>query len=274
MAGDIPTMPGAPGKKKMPTKKKALIFLGATVTGGLAIYEVKKRSSASSAAAAAAANTSGDSTDDSDSGIDPNTGIPYADEVDSGIGLTPGDEGTYDPLTGTYLPGLGSTTPVTTVASNAEWAQAAEATLVGDGYDPATVAAALGAYLLGVPLTADQYAIVQAAIAFEGQPPNGAPPITQTGGGGTGQGGTGGGGTPPPTGTPVGTGLIQVPNVVGQRASGAKAAIVLRGLRPVQVPPYSQTKGKVATVTSQSPKAPAKVKAGSTVTINVSVKNK
>lgn len=116
----------------------------------------------------------------------------------------------------------------TTYASNAAWAQAAEAGLTDIGYTSTDVAAALGRYLAGLSLTPAQATIVQAAIAEFGPPPVGsfqvimAPGTGPTGsgdgggilGGGSGGGGIlgggGGGTTPPPakggpiTVTPVG----------------------------------------------------------------------
>jgi hypothetical protein len=52
----------------------------------------------------------------------------------------------------------------------------AEATLAQMGYNPITVGNALGKYLSGQGLTPDQESIVQAAIGFEGQPPQPVPP--------------------------------------------------------------------------------------------------
>jgi hypothetical protein len=78
----------------------------------------------------------------------------------------------------------GGTNPPTT---NAQWAAAAEAQLEASGYNPTTVAAALGKYLTGGTLTLDQQSIVQAAIAVENYPPvrgaNGFPPQMHVAGG-------------------------------------------------------------------------------------------
>jgi PASTA domain len=260
-----PTMPGA-RKPKLTTKKKVL--LGAAGAGvGLIGYIVIKRKSAASAASTAG-------TTDNSTEPDYSTGL----SMDNGAyGVTPGAEGTYDPLTGQYIPGLGTTTTPVTVATNAEWAQAAEAALVAQGFDPATTAAALGAYLVGVPLTADQYSIVTAALGFEGNPPVSPPSITQTGGGGgtgsTGGTSTGSGGTttttPPPTQTttppasqPQGT----VPNVVGQRVNAAIGKIVSSGFT------YRSAQGYrnpllTYSVTAQSPTGGSRASLGSTVTL-------
>src|SRR5215469_16803858 len=207
-----PTFEQSRGKRLSKNKKIGLFAIGGL--GGLAIIIWYRRHAASNA------NTAGTTTDTS--GIDPNTGVPYADEY-GGVGTTPGYLGSYDPSTGTYVsPGYGGPSGTVYSATNAMWAQSAEAYLVANGYDPATVAAALGLYLGGVPLTQNQYDIVQAALGFEGQPPNGAPPAQLISGGGGGQSGSGsGGGTggkPPVTKPPVKVpGTVSVPNIVGQR---------------------------------------------------------
>lgn len=117
-------------------------------------------------------------TVDTSGEIDPSTGVPYADEYGygySGLGL---GSGYYtDPTTGVTIgSGYGPTTlaPATT---NSAWAQQVEATLSALGYDPITVSAAIGKYLLGAQVTSDQAAIIQAAIGQQGYPPEGALPI-------------------------------------------------------------------------------------------------
>jgi hypothetical protein len=243
------------GASKMSGKKKATLFGGAVVVGGIGIYLYRKH--AASSATTGATATDPNATDPN--AIDPNTGIPYADET---AGAAPGQLGTYNPVTGTYTPGLGGIPGGNAPASNAMWAQSAETFLVSEGYDPMTTAAALGAYLVGVPLTTDQYSIVQAALAFEGQPPQGAPPVQTVGGGGGGQGGGGtggGGGKPPPTGN------VTVPNVVGSRATTARLALVAKGLGATTT--KAPVIGKSNWVASQSPKGGAKAKVGSKVSL-------
>lgn len=61
-----------------------------------------------------------------------------------------------------------------TYASNAAWAQAAEAGLTDLGYSSTDIAAALGRYLGNLSETSDQATIVQAAIAEYGPPPVGS----------------------------------------------------------------------------------------------------
>lgn len=96
---------------------------------------------------------------------------------------------------GTSVPPVNTLQPA---ASNAEWSQAAVTFLTNQGYDPATVSGALGAYISGAAVTSTQESIIQAAIAFEGYPPIAGPgnyPPNIHAGTSTGQtGGTGGGG--------------------------------------------------------------------------------
>lgn len=122
-----------------------------------------------------------------DSSIDPATGVPYADEG-GGYG-TPGGgngggwafPGVWDPTTGTYIGrGVGGT--VLQVTTNAAWAQACLSYLVtvGGYQDSQAVGNALGAGLLGHYMTPDMVSIWNAAVAFEGQPPQGHPPLNIT----------------------------------------------------------------------------------------------
>jgi hypothetical protein len=75
-------------------------------------------------------------------------------------------------------------------ASNAEWSQYAQQFLVGQGYNSQTVAQALGEYITGANVGAND-PIIEAAIAFEGYPPvpgaNNYPPNINTNGSNTGQ---------------------------------------------------------------------------------------
>jgi hypothetical protein len=165
--------------------------------------------------------------------------------------------------------GVGTSTPPTSApaATNAQWAAAAQQSLVNEGFSSVTVAEALGEYITGGTLTSAQEQIVQAAIAAENYPPvagaSGYPPAMHASPP-PGQTGTGTNPTPTPT-----TGSIAVPNVVGQRGLGAKAIVVAKGLKVVQ-DPKTTPKGKATKVTSTDPKAGTKVKLGSTVTIHVS----
>ena len=182
--GPTPPRPGGPGAKP-PMKKstKNWMIIGAVGAAGIVIWYVMR--------ARSQANTSQTTADQS--GIDPNTGIPYAEEYSQGYGVSgygggvPSYYGYYDPTTGTYVGGTGSV--VTQPSTNASWAQQVEAYLGQIGYDPTTVAAALGKYLTGQALSNDQQGIVAAALGFYGNPPQGAPPIVPTGTGGGGSSG-------------------------------------------------------------------------------------
>ena len=74
--------------------------------------------------------------------------------------------------------------------SNAQWATAVETSLSTQGYNAMTVSAALGKYLTGGQLSSDQVSIVQAGIAFNGDPPvpgaGGFPPAIHSSGSGGG----------------------------------------------------------------------------------------
>lgn len=102
----------------------------------------------------------------------------------------------------------GSTTP-NGYSTNAQWSQAVTAGLAQLGYDPQAIGAALGAFFAQMQLTSDQAAIVQAAEAEFGAPPQGTYAIVTAPSsgspGGSGSGGTGSG-TPPSGGTGGGTG--------------------------------------------------------------------
>jgi len=109
----------------------------------------------------------------------------------------------------------GSTTGGAAPTTNAQWTQAALTALTGEGYSATTVLAALGLYLTGGQLNANQEAIVNAAIASEGYPPvsgaNGYPPAMNVSTS-TGQSGSSGSGTGtssgPTSGTPAKAGPI------------------------------------------------------------------
>jgi hypothetical protein len=120
----------------------------------------------------------------------------------------------------------------------------------------------LGKFLTGGTLTADQGAIVQAALAFENNPPtpgaNGFPPgiHLETSGGQTGT-------------TPAG-GTVAVPNVKGQSANQAIATLTAAGLTYK----LSSVRNPISeyVVNSQTPGAGAKVAKGSKVDLGIAIK--
>lgn len=167
-----------PGVGKVP--KPALAATGAVAAGILAYAYWKHRNNASAASTATPADSSASATDTS--AIDPATGVPYADEFGSyGSGGYSGI-GVFDPSTGgTFGTGYGTGT-VQTVSTNAAWAQAAELylTQVAGWQDSHEVASALGKVLTGQYITPSQLEIFNAAVAFEGNPPQGYPPLNTT----------------------------------------------------------------------------------------------
>jgi hypothetical protein len=169
----MPDMVKLPGGHGLDKKQTIALVAGIGLVGGYVILKRRNTGAAASAADAATSGTDG-------SAIDDGSGLDYGDSS----GLYPyGDStavagGYYDPYSGQYIgTGVGLPGPVvTTVSSNAAWAQQAEAYMTQLGYGPVTVGNAIGKYLSGQGLTPSQEAIVQAAITFEGQPPQPVPP--------------------------------------------------------------------------------------------------
>lgn len=242
---------GAPKKTRLSRNKKLALFAVGGIGGlGLIIWYRNRQANASNTANAATANNTGGIDPNA---IDPNTGIPYSEEGYGAAG-TPGLYGGYNPLTGGYNPGPGN--PTVYSPTNGTWAIEAEQYLVSLGYDPTTVATALGLYLAGRPLSQDEYDIVTAAIGFEGNPPNGAPtPILSNGGGG------------PPGVT------VTVPNVVGLRDIAARPVIIAKGFRYDPDKKGQGLKGAAWIVESQNPAAGRKAKVGSMVSVVLNPKN-
>lgn len=190
---------------------------GGTAAIAVYLYHRKNKALAQQTASNAATSTTDSTTYDPTT--DPNSpyydgGYGYGYGGSSGATLT----GYSDPY-GSYITngtGTVATQTVTAPSTNAAWAQSVESYMVNAGYDAQAVGSAIGHYLNGVALTADEASIVETALAFEGAPPQGAPtihlvgspaPVTQPAGGGTG-GGTGTGGTPAPLPAPQ----ISTPN--------------------------------------------------------------
>lgn len=165
----MPDMLKLPGGHGLDKKQTIALVAGLGLVGA---YVILKRRNAGAAVA-----TTG-STD----GLDPNSD-PSLYGGDSS-GLYPyGDStavagGYYDPYSGQYIgTGVGNPGPVVTqVSTNAAWAQQVMAYMSTIGYNPLSVGRAIGKYLTGAGLTPDQEALVQAAITFEGPPPQPVPP--------------------------------------------------------------------------------------------------
>lgn len=90
----------------------------------------------------------------------------------------------YTATGGPLAGGGGSTTDGTgavaqiTSSTNTQWGQVALSLLLANGADPATAQQAIGNFLDGLPLTAQQKNLISLAIRLAGAPPEGAPPIT------------------------------------------------------------------------------------------------
>jgi hypothetical protein len=258
MAGETFDIGGKPVKK---TTVYIAAALGVAVVG-YAVYS--KRKSASAAAAAPASTLVTDPAGSQCAALDPNSGycpgtpadVAYQQSGQTGLnslGYGGSSTGGYAyPVT----PGQGISTPgsvVPTFTDNASWAQYVEGYMVSTlGADPNTVGNALGKYITGQPVTADQQAIIEQAIAYANQPPvagpGGFPPsirLTAS--------------TPPPPAT-----TVSVPNVVGQGFGRAWNLIHDAGLTP------GNKQGSINSnylVTKQSVAAGSKVAKGTTVTL-------
>ena len=180
---------------------------------GIYWYRAHKAAAAASTAAASGTGTVTDPAGNQCASLNPATGYCPGTSADQQalaqldqLGTAYDTSGLGTGLSGYYY-GPGGSAQLTppgpgAFADNAEWAQYVEAYMTGIlGGDPATVAAAIGAYISGAPVTAAQQSLIQEAIAYGGQPPqpgtNGDPPginleSTNTGTGTTGPGpGTG-----------------------------------------------------------------------------------
>lgn len=197
---------------------KGTIYVGVGAAGLLGIalvrYRKQQQAAAATAAANAAAQAPGTGNGASDQ-IDPATGFPYGSAQDAAA-LT-AQAGYNFPTTG-YQYGYGgaNTYPTTSPASftsNAQWSQAAEQYMVGQGGDANTIGNALGKYITGQPVP-DQtnQGLINEAIAFEGYPPvpgpNGFPPSINT----ANPGSTGSGGEPT---QPTGVVFLNIPDSSG-----------------------------------------------------------
>lgn len=179
------------GKFKL--SKNAVMMGGAVGVGILAYAYYTRRGSSTPTDST---GTGGSYVDPS---IDPNTGMPYSDEFGGG-GTSYSGLGIYDPTTGAYLGNGYGSQIVTGVTTNAAWTQAAVAYLVSVGYEGVTVNSAIGKVLSGQAVTQDELNIFNAAVAAEGNPPNGFPAIHMAGSapGGTTNPPPSGSGNPPP----------------------------------------------------------------------------
>jgi hypothetical protein len=133
---------------------------GGVVVAVLVVWEYRKTRVLNASATSVTDSTA--TTDGTDSSVP-----DYSSDTAGLFGYT-------DPSTGTVITG-GSAQTLLGPTTNAQWAQQVSAILTQGGYDQTTVQAALGHYLLGTQMSSQQWEIVQAGIALEGQPPQGAP---------------------------------------------------------------------------------------------------
>jgi hypothetical protein len=213
--------------------KKPLLIGGLVVLGGILAVAWWRHSRNAGAAA-------GQAVQPDPEAIDPATGLTYGEEAAgiqsgtvAGYGTPYGDTSGiigYDAQGNPVYADQVGYGPVPSFVSNGAWSQAAEQYLVAStGADAGVVAAALGTYLAGQPLTDAQASVVQQAIGFFGQPPqagsNGYPPSLKRSGvpGGTGDGG-GGTASHPITVTPAG---LHVTNLYASSVRVAWSAPVI-----------------------------------------------
>lgn len=194
-----------------------------------------------------------------DNVTDPQTGLAYLAEAEQygsveaaeadisqyGLGSPTGSgTGTW-PATYPVASSPSGTQSGSPYTSNATWAQAVQAGLTDIGWNGTDVAAALGLYLTGQPLTADQARIVNAALAEYGSPPVGTFQVILA-----------------PASTPAVT--ATVPDVRGKKTADAVTAIRAAGLVP------GAHSAEPGTVNGQTPGPGQKVAVGSKVDLSVS----
>lgn len=168
--GGTITLPGG-----LKVKKNVAIGIGVAAVIIAAAYYYRSRQAASSEPYTPSAE------------IDPQTGYPYGSPEDqaalaalSGSTIGQMDSSSwvggqtigYDQY-GNPVYGQGGGGVPGSFTNNAQWTQAAEAYMGSDGND--AIAAALGKYITGQPLTDTQVTTVQSAIASQGYPPIAGP---------------------------------------------------------------------------------------------------
>jgi hypothetical protein len=247
--------------------KKAVAVVAVAAAAFVVFMYVRTRASASSSTTTAAA-------------IDPSTGYPYgspqdvaalaasgasSDQIDPATGATYGSVADEQALAeesgsaGVISVGTGVVTGTATPASNAAWAQEVEQIvppLINSPTAASDVAAAVGRFLSGLPLTTAQAQIIQVAEAELGPPPVGQFSIIPEPDS-----------SAPSSGTPTGTTTdVAVPVCIGLSAGQAHNAIVAAGLVPEA--PKGQTSNMKVSYTN--PSGGTQVPQGSKVTIETS----
>ena len=237
------------GKKIMGLSKNQAIFVA--IGGAATVYLVYRHYKSASAVVNDTSSTD-TGTDTTGTDIDPETGYAYGSTEDEEALASLSGEASGDAYgTLSSEPYYSTVATTQTPTTNAAWSQYVQQQLGTIGYDPETVAGAIGAYLSQIPLTATQAGIVQVALAECGPPPQGEYSIIPQG----------------TTSTTTTTATVVVPNCAGMSAGSAHNAIVAAGLVP------TDTEGNVSgeaswTVASTTPAGGSTVATGSTVAIN------
>lgn len=232
--------------------------------GGAAVavwYFYKNASNNSSTSSSSDSATSASSTDpvtglpySEDNQIDPLTGMTYLQEAqeygsvsaaesevsedgytaEGGYGAD--EYGAVDSGYPTLYEGDTSTNDTTSFSTNAAWAQAVTSGLASLGYSSTSISAALGLFFAGLPLSAADASIVEAAEAEYGPPPQGTYNIIPEPSTGSGTGTTG-------TGTGTGT-TTEKPGGVTDITVEAKNGTATVSWRP---PQYDSKAGEATT---------------------------
>jgi hypothetical protein len=158
--------------------KKSHVMIAVAGVGGVALLYYMRQRNASTTASTTSANAS-TGVDAAGYAIGSPEDLAYEAQLNGDYGSSVSGDGSiigYD-SEGNPVYGNGGTsgTPVGpgNYTSNAQWAQAFEQQVGSSGND--ATAAALGKYLTGQSMTADQVTIVQEAIASQGYPPVSGP---------------------------------------------------------------------------------------------------
>lgn len=248
--------------------KKKYVIIGGVGLGGLVIVTVWMRSKKNTQSSANTASVT-DPAGNVCAALNPSSGFcpgsPEDLQYSTGMGTALGTNAAsyvggqvigYDAYGNPIYSSQGPVTGPGSYTNNAEWAQASLTYLIQNepNSDPATIGAALGAYIDGAPVTPNQKIIIEQAIAFEGLPPvpgpAGDPPnINETGGGG---------------GTTTTT--ITVPNVIGMTATSA-----VTKLQSLQ---FTTAVNGTGNVVSQTPGPNTKAQKGSRVDLHAEQKAK
>ena len=150
-------------KPRVPKTKqqKVILAVGAAGAAGFVFYMYRKNQEA------AASATAVDAYDQSATDATDPYGDPYGDYTDPGGGGYSPPWGEWQPPTGTQEP-----PPSNTPTTFDQWARQVEDYLTKHGYDRRAVIEALTDWRRKRDLTDNQIAIVEAGIAFRGEPPN------------------------------------------------------------------------------------------------------